>query len=89
MIGLLFEIKLNKGKANILDSKWNFQDSSSLLQNIMRSQGTLSLDPQVLQRLIAALCNPRQPEYDLCTNVLFTLVGEDYEQNDVVRYKKI
>ncbi|XP_026736895.1 lipase 1-like [Trichoplusia ni] len=51
--------------------------------NIMRSQGTLSLDPQVLQRLIAALCNPRQPEYDLCTNVLFTLVGEDYEQNDV------
>ncbi|CAH0591707.1 unnamed protein product [Chrysodeixis includens] len=51
--------------------------------NIMRSQGTLSLDPQVLQRLTGALCNPRQSEYDLCTNVLFAIVGDDYEQNDV------
>ncbi|XP_047027848.1 lipase 3-like [Helicoverpa zea] len=51
--------------------------------NVMRARGMTSLQPQFLQGLISTLCNLKQPETDLCTNFIYTLVGEDFEQNDL------
>ncbi|KAJ8728507.1 hypothetical protein PYW07_006203 [Mythimna separata] len=53
------------------------------LPNVLKARGMLAVQPQLLQSLIANVCNLKQPETDLCTTFIYALVGEDYEQNDL------
>ncbi|KAJ8720872.1 hypothetical protein PYW08_006337 [Mythimna loreyi] len=53
------------------------------LTNVLKGQGMMSLQPVLMQSMLANVCNLKQPERDLCTTFIFALVGEDYEQYDM------
>ncbi|XP_075982113.1 lipase 1-like [Anticarsia gemmatalis] len=53
------------------------------LPKMFRARGVLCLEPWMVQALVASLCDLKNPHSDLCTNVIYTVVGDDYEQNDL------
>ncbi|XP_068623175.1 lipase 3-like [Battus philenor] len=50
----------------------------------MRGQGMMSIyfRPELRELVVSSMCQARQPEEDVCMRLLYTLVGEDYNQND-------
>ncbi|XP_073949065.1 lipase 3-like [Choristoneura fumiferana] len=49
----------------------------------MRTRGMISVNlaQNVMSTVIGSLCNPRSPQ-DLCLSIVYSIVGEDFEQND-------
>lgn len=54
------------------------------LQNIMRERGVWGIHPALIQGAVKNLCTLNQPEIDLCAYFIFSLIGEDREQHDLV-----
>lgn len=52
----------------------------------MRAEGLLSasLRPQLTEFIFGSLCSARNPREDMCVSLIYSIVGEDYEQNDQV-----
>lgn len=50
----------------------------------MRQRGLISVNLQqdFMNTVLGSLCNSRDPRQDLCLQIVYTVVGDDYEQND-------
>lgn len=55
----------------------------------MRAEGMVSatLQPQVMEFIFGSICTARNPREDMCFSMIYSIVGEDYEQNDWVGMK--
>lgn len=52
----------------------------------MRARGvhSLTLRPDIVNAVVGSVCNVREREQNMCMSLIYTIVGEDYEQNDWV-----
>ncbi|XP_053616516.1 lipase 3-like isoform X2 [Plodia interpunctella] len=62
----------------------NFLLKTVNLSSTMRARGMLSLafEPGTLDFVVSSFCATRNPDADMCMRLVFSIVGEDYEQND-------